>query len=310
MRGAVGWVLRRYPRVREATLATHRAAEVAARRWRGPQILRRRFAEVCGYELDEANPTTFTEHVYCRMIDTHRHCDPRMRALADKLGTRDYVARTVGADHVPRLYWTGRDPARIPFDDLPGRFVIKTNHACGHVIRVDGDVDRDGTIATVRAWMARDYYWASREHHYYGIAPRVIVEERLDDGYPDGPLDYRWYCFHGRPALVMVGDHGHVLQRFYDPDWRRVDTRYRPDRGDYEIRRPDGLARMLSVAARLSHGFDFVRVDMFDVPGRVLVSELTFTPNAGYRPFDQASVELELGRLWAGTAVEPSLPLV
>ncbi len=252
---------------------------------------------------------TFTEHLYCRMIDLHRAPDPRMTALADKLRAREYVAACVGSSYLPFLHWSGADPAQIPFGYLPDRYVVKTNHGSGQVIRVDGEVDRAEAVRQLTDWLSRSWYWVSREYQYLGIEPRVLVEEWLDDGYPEGPLDYRVHCFHGRPALIQVSDYPHVVHQFYDPTWRRVDVRTREARGDYDVAFPERLDEMMEVAARLSRGFDFIRVDLFHLSGRVLVGELTFTPNAGYRPFEPASVERELGRAWAGTTTEPSLPL-
>jgi hypothetical protein len=278
------------------------------RRRRGPAILRRRFLEVCGYPLDEEHPQTFTEHLYCRMIEQHTSPDPRMTALADKLLAREYVAEKVGSTHSPRLLWHGKEPTRIPFDHLPDRYVLKPNHGSGQVIRVDGEADRDEIVRVLDGWLRRSWYWASREHHYLGIQPCVLAEEWLVDDYADGPLDYRFYCFHGRPALVQVSDHSHVVHRFFDLDWRPLAITCRPERGTYPVQRPVSLEEMVDVARRLSEGFDFIRVDLFNVSGRVLVGELTFTPNAGYRPFHQLSVERELGQLWAGASDMASLP--
>jgi hypothetical protein len=55
---------------------------------------------------------------------------------------------------------------------------------------------------------------------------------------------------------------------------------------------------MLEIAERLAAGVDYVRVDLYDVAGRVMFGELTTYPAAGLRGFEPASVDEELGRWW------------
>ena len=38
---------------------------------------------------------------------------------------------------------------------------------------------------------------------------------------------------------------------------------------------------MKEIAKSLSNGFNFVRVDLFDIKGKPYIGEMTFTPHAG-----------------------------
>jgi hypothetical protein len=64
------------------------------------------------------------------------------------------------------------------------------------------------------------------------------------------------------------------------------------------VPRPAHLEELLDVARRLSAGFSFVRVDLYDVEGRVVFGELTFYPEAGLGVFIPPSADRELGALW------------
>jgi hypothetical protein len=277
---------------------TVRTRRKLLRRWEGERILRRRYLDVVGTDLDTDNPKTFTDKLYCRMIDVNRRGDAVMTALSDKYLVRDYVAYRVGAQCLPNLYWHGTEPAEVPFDNLPRRYVLKTNHGCGQVIKVDGAPDRRAARARLARWLRSDYYWESREYQYSGIRPRILAEEYVDDGHEDGPLDYRFYCFEGEPALIQVGDHSHSVHHFYDLEWKRLSIRVRESKAEYPIERPASLALMTDVARQLSMGLDFVRVDLYGIGDRALFGEMTFTPNAGFRPFQPKNHEYAIGELW------------
>jgi hypothetical protein len=267
------------------------------------EILRARYRRVTGDELDLTRAERFIDKLYARMLSQHQDPDPRLTELTDKFRARAYARRCIGRRHLVRLHWHGADPAKIPFDSLPDRFVVKSNHACGHVIRVHHDVDRADVVARAESWVEENYYWRAREAQYLGIQPRILVEEYLDDGFPDGPLDYRYYCFAGRPSMIQVSDHSHAVHLFFDTRWRPLPVRFRPDRAVYDVPRPAALAEMTRLASTLAQPFDFVRVDLYNIHGDVRFGEMTFTPQAGYRLFQPDSVERELGRLW-GTAAE------
>jgi hypothetical protein len=268
------------------------------RRRDAERILRARFRRVTGRELDLDNPVTYADKLYWRMITQHRHPDPRFTVLADKYAVREHVRSVLGEGVLPDLYWHGTDPRRIPFDEIPRRFVAKTNHGSGQVIRVAGPVDRKEVIEQIDAWLHSNHYWGGREDQYFRIKPRALVEEHLEDGFSDGPLDYRFWCFDGSPAFIQVSDHAHALHVFFDTDWNRLDLRQRDEFTVYPVPRPPNLGDMIKAAELLSAPFDFVRVDLYSIAGTTKFGELTFTPNRGLRVFRPEAIDRDVGRLW------------
>ncbi|HKK92946.1 MAG TPA: ATP-grasp fold amidoligase family protein [Longimicrobiales bacterium] len=265
--------------------------------------MRDRFERRSGYTLDLDAADLFSERLTARMILLHRSPDLRMKRLTDKFAVRPFVEQRVGAEYLSQLLWHGASPRDIPFDDLPDRYVAKPNHASGLVVHGDPEIDRREAIEYLEDALAHDYYWKNREAQYYGIERRVLVEERLDDGLDDGPRDYSFFCFHGRPHAVQVRNRIKTISQFHDLDWKRLSLRLKLA-DPVELDPPRNLDEMIDVSSRLSEGFDFVRVDLYDLGDRVVFGEMTFTPAAGgHRPTPE-EWDVQLGRLW-GDAPNP-----
>lgn len=283
---------------RRLKLLAFQARQYARHRQEGERILRAGYEELHGRPLDADVPVRFTEKLYAWQIRLHRNGDRRFAPFADKLASRDFVRERAGAEFLPDLYWHGEDPEAIPFERLPSRYVIKPNHRSGGVFLAPEGLDREAAVAELTELMAESYYWCGREYQYLGIPRRVMVEERIDDGTGGPPLDYSAWCFHGRPRLVQVRKYHRVVNQFYDLDWNRLDLKTRPEVPDVELPRPPRLEAMLDVAGRLARDFDFVRVDFYLPPGRVLFSEMTFSPSGGHARFQPPGWDEELGRMW------------
>ena len=249
----------------------------------GERSLLARYASLFGRPLDQRNPRRFTERLFVQMLETNRSCDPVQTRLADKLLARDFVADRIGEDHLVTLLWHGSDPATIPFERLPPNFVIKTNHASGQVIKVEGGYDAGEIVRQMTIWLKQNFYWVLQEGQYYRIPPRILVEDYLKDGATE-PLVYRLWCFDGEVAMIQVDDvtdEGRDVMSFYDTGWRKLDLQYDPRGHHRDFACPPGLDEMTAVASRLSRGFPFVRVDLYNLGGRILFGEMTFTPRGG-----------------------------
>lgn len=294
-----GELLERFPAVRAALKRLWYAKKYALRRSEGIHELKATFQRVYGRPLEIEHPSRFTEKLFRRMVRWHETGCDRFTALADKLQVRSYVANRVGERYLADIYWDGADPGDIPFDALPRRYALKTNHGSAHVILTAEDsVDRAEAISRLRGWLSTNHYWKEREYQYLDIVPRVYAEEFLDDGVEAGPLDYRFWCFGGVPRVVQVDNHLHDINPFYDLDWRLLDLSYRAKIRPIEIPRPANLEEMVSVASALANDFDFVRVDLYNIHGRIVFGEMTFTPVAGFLKFKPDHWDIELGRLW------------
>ncbi|UVT19553.1 MAG: hypothetical protein H8K03_17445 [Nitrospira sp.] len=269
------------------------------RRSEGEAILLRRYIRVHGRPLNLKSPSTFTEKLFRRMITLNRNPNPHFTLVSDKYAARALVASKVGEQHLVKLFWHGEDPRAIPFDSLPTEYVVKTNHGSAQVIVVKGVADRADITGKLSNWLKKNFYWSSREAQYYDIKPKIMIEEYLRNQDGSGPLDYRFWCFNGVPEVIQVDNHAHDINPFFDVHWNLLDLYYREGVARPLIPKPIDFERMLAVASQLSDGFDFVRVDLYNIDGRICFGEFTLTPTSGSLTLRPHSWDMKLGEKWA-----------
>lgn len=269
------------------------------RKSEGEEILVQRYIRIHGTPPDLNNPRTFTEKLFYRMVDLNDKGNPLFTRLSDKLAVRDYVADKIGEQYLIKLLWSGKEPESIPFDALPAEYVVKTNHASGQVIVVKGKVDKAFIIDKLLAWLKINYYWECREYQYYGIEPRVLIEERIKNKDGGNLLDYKYWCFGGRPELVQVLHRASKVNVFYDLEWNKLDLRNHENVAQPDVPKPANLEQMNHLASRLSEGLDYVRIDLYNVDGKIYFGEFTFTPAEGTMKLKPESWDAKLGEKWA-----------
>ncbi len=290
--------LKSLPLLSPAVKAARQARRQLFLRSEGEAQLQRAFERIHGRPVDVEYPTLHSERLMAWLIRLHRESDRRFSRLADKLASRDYARDRLGPQYLTEIYWEGTDPHEVPFDDLPERYVIKPTHSSGQVILADPELDRAEAIEEMSFWLQHNYYWAAREYQYLHIPPRLMVEECIDDGTEGGPFDYSFWCFNGTPKLSQLRKYPRVVNQFYDLDWNLLPLKARRNIPEVDLSRPPLFEEMVEVAARLAEGIEFVRVDLFSPPGKILFSELTFTPAAARSLYHPPEWEEKLGRMW------------
>lgn len=268
----------------------------------GEAILRDRYQTIHGKPLPP-EPRTFTAKLYHRMLEWHRHIDPKYPWLTDKYTVRAYVESEIGPEYLPDLLWHSYRIDEIPEGLLRMPCIIKPTHASQRVLVNRDTIGRDRVEAVCRAWLNTNYYWHGREAQYYPLTPAIQIEGLLEDESGNLPLDYKVWCFHGEPELIQVINFDRDTHSFYDTKWNALELSYNPKKGRADRPRPAQLDTMLEVAGRLSSPreqppFDFVRVDLYNVRGKVYFGELTFTPTAGVMKFQQEEWDQRLGEKW------------
>mgnify|MGYP001426978178 FL=1 len=268
------------------------------RRSEGQRILLERFERTQGRSLDTTTPQSFSEKLYCRMISLNQRPNSHFTRVSDKFAARAYAAGKIGEQHLVKLLWHGEDQSTIPFDTLPAEYVIKPNHGSAQVIVVKGPPDREEIAKKLAIWLKRNYYWAAREGQYYDIKPRIMIEEYLRSQDGSGPLDYRFWCFGGVPEVIQVDNHAHDINPFFDTQWNLLDLYYRDQAARPFVTKPKNFEHMLDLATRLSAGFDFVRVDLYNIDGNIYFGEFTLTPTSGQLKLCPEIWDMKLGKKW------------
>lgn len=252
----------------------------------------------CGYKLNLKNPKTYNEKI--QWIKLH-DLNPLMPKCCDKYAVREYVESKGCREILNTLIWEGFNPADIPFDELPDKFVIKVTHGSTfNIICTDkSNLNREEVISKCNKWLKAKFLEAYGEW-FYGIErPRVIIEKFLDDG--TGRLrDYKIYCFNGIPRYIGVdsGDDskGTHFKDIYDTDWNLIkgyEMAY-PNSGE-ALEKPEALDDLLKYARILSEDFLHARTDFYIVDGKVVFGEITFSNSAGFGRVAPEEFALKMG---------------
>jgi hypothetical protein len=261
----------------------------------------RRHKRYVGIYPNLVRPKTFNEKILHRMVFDRR---PILTRLQDKYAAREYVRGRIGNEVLPALYWVTKNPADIPFDKLPNRFVVKATHGCGfnYLVPDKASLDREDVLAKCDSWLRWNYYHGgTREWAYKYIEPRIIVEEFISDGIGPDPIRYKLYTFHGkvRAIYVGIGSPGRADCCFYEPSWTRQSaTVARKKKIERDLDRPGHLDDMIRYAEVLADGLNFIRVDLYDTQGKVYFGEFTIYPGAGTTPYRPHEFDSYLGSFW------------
>lgn len=211
-----------------------------------------------------------------------------MTICADKYSVREFVRDKVGEDILNELYAVYDDPKDINLEELPEEFVLKMSHGWGDIIicKNKKELDWNKTFKKLKYNLSRSHYLSGREWAYKNIKPRIICEKFISDN-GKSPNDYKFFCFNGQPKIIQLDVdrfNGHS-RNMYDTNWNLLDFELTYSKSLESIEKPEKLKEMLEIATKLSKDFPFVRVDLYNVNGKIFFGELTFYPENGNGQF-------------------------
>lgn len=233
---------------------------------------------------------------YLFHLKTSNEIQRPLRALtSDKELVKLYVKAVVG-DHynVPTIAVLHSLQECRDFQ-FPARCVIKPTHLSGAVILRGAGEPID--FGLIERWLNSNYYEMGREANYRHLEPKVIVEPFVFED--KNPNDYKIFCYDGKPRLIQVDSDRHIDHRrdLYDVDWVRQPFSFVYPAALEALPRPPSLPLMLDLAAQLSAGFSFVRVDFYAHGEQALVGEITHCPENARGYFVPASAERTASRI-------------
>lgn len=242
-------------------------------------------------KLNLGNPTTFNEKL--QWLKLH-YREPLLTRCVDKYEVRSYIADMIGEEYlIPLIGGPWERFAEINFDKLPDQFVLKCTHDSGGLVicRDKSKLDKDKARRKIEQCLKHNFYWGLREWPYKGVKPRIIAEQYMEDP-QDGELrDYKFFAFDGETkALFIATDRGLETAEtkfdFFDADFQHLDVRNGHPNADTLPHKPAAFTLMKELAGKLSKGIPQVRVDFYEVEGRVYFGEMTFFHWSGLTPFE------------------------
>lgn len=241
--------------------------------------------------------------------DKIRYLEMNVYGNLEKLCTDKYMVRKyiefLGLERVlPKLYFMKERVEEIDWDSLPDKFVLKVNKGCGsNIICYDKRLlNREYEIHRLNRWMRYRHELFAFEWHYENIPIRIICEELLETSDKKPPVDYKYFCCNGKIACILVcterdNTTGESYHYYFDSEWRQLDyaigsVRQVPARN---CNKPENLEEMNEIAEKLSDIFPFVRVDLYNIEGKIYFGELTFTPCGGLITIQSDEAQKVLG---------------
>lgn len=264
------------------------------------EYLKRLYFATMGHELDLNSPETFNEKLQWLKLYDRR---PEYTMMVDKYLVRDYIAKTLGEEYLIPLLGVWDDPDEIDFDALPNQFVLKCNHNSGLGMCICKDksgLDIKKVKAELRKGLAQDYYLTGREWPYKDVPRKIICEKFMSDKDSEELTDFKFYCFNGSAKFLYISknlaDHDLATMIYLNLDFQATPfqrTDYK--RMDLIPQKPDNFDMMRKFADKLSQNCPFVRVDFYNISGKIYFGELTFFPGSGMQDFTPDQWNYTLG---------------
>ncbi len=251
------------------------------------------------YPLNLDNPRTYNEKL--QWLKLHDR-NPLYTTMVDKYEAKKYVGSIIGDEHIIPTLGVYDKVEDIDFDKLPNQFVLKWTHDSGGIVICKDKSNLDINMASKKLKKGEQshYFWRSREWPYRNVKPRIIAEQYMEDESGYELKDYKFFCFNGEPkALFIATDRGKTNEEtkfdFYDMNFNHLPFTNGHPNAKNTPAKPCGFEKMKELAAQLSKGIPQVRVDLYDIRGKVYFGELTFFHWGGMQPFNPREWDYKFG---------------
>lgn len=263
------------------------------------KFLKKLFKLHMGYELNLDNPQTFSEKLQWLKLNNRK---PEYTQMVDKVGAKEYVANIIGEEYIIPTIGVWDRVEDINFDKLPNQFVLKCTHDSGGIVICSdkSKLDIDAAKRKLKWGLKRNFYAQNREWPYKNVKHRIIGEQYMVDESGYELKDYKWFCFNGEPkALFIATDRGVEGEEtkfdFFDAEFNHLPFTNGHPNANREITKPKSFEKMKELAAKLSAGQPHLRVDFYDIDGKIYFGELTFFHWSGIVPFEPEEWDYKFG---------------
>jgi len=267
---------------------------VPVKRYNNYYRLRINFLKKNNRYYNEANLLTIEDKLNWLAI----HDVNRLKGnCSDKILLHEYSKKKIGKDICNKILKIYNNSQQINFNELPEKFVLKTNHGSGFNIIVNNktNLNINEAKSLLKKWLEIDYGKMSAEFHYSFIKRKIFAEEYLGNDLKN----YKFLCFSGNPKYVYVSikEKDKKYRNFYDMNWNFLNfSCLSSPHPTYKYIVPKHFEIMKNYAKRLSSDFKFVRVDLYEFEDEIRLGELTFIPNNGFFFCNNIMDEIEIGK--------------
>lgn len=264
------------------------------------RLIEQRFMEAGNmYFPDIENARSFNEKI--QWLNLYYH-NPLITKCTDKCTFKEYLTENNCEEFIVPTIGIYSDANEIDFDSLPEEYVIKSNWGGDSsqvlLIKKGNNLSKDSIKKIANQWLLpmSNLYGYAFNWGYKNIKPKLLIEELLKPK-DNIILDYKFLCFGGEPkcAFVVYDRRTNMSLDFFDMDWKKLPFTRKYKNSNKPAQKPVNFEKMKEVARILSKPFPFVRVDFYEINGKLYVGELTFTPGGGFEPFNPVDWDYKLG---------------
>lgn len=251
---------------------------------------------IMGKELNLDNPKTFNEKIQWLKLYNRRQ---EYIKMVDKYEAKEYVSNIIGKEYVIPTIGIFSKFEDIDFEKLPNQFVMKCTHDSSSTIICDdkSSFNINKTKKKINKKLKTNFYFPGREWIYKNIKPRIIVEKNMTTEGQKDLMDYKYFCFNGKVRVILVCSNRtkKLKETWFDSKWNLLDLKEGNCEIDRNIAKPINLNLMIELSEKLAKNVPFLRVDWYEIDGKIYFGELTFYPNSGREKFDPPKYNKILG---------------
>lgn len=233
-------------------------------------------------------PETFNEKL--QWLKLHDH-NPNYIKMVDKINAKDYAASIIGKEYIIPTIGVYDYFDEIDFEDLPNQFVLKCNHDSGSVVicKDKEHFNKEKAKKKLEKGLKTDAFFWGREWPYKYVKRKIFAEKYMEDNKTEDLKDYKLMCFGGKVKCSFVVSERFSVEglkvTFYDTDWKVMPFERHYPKSKDPIPKPTNYLKMVELAEKLAKDIPFVRVDFYEVEGKLYFGELTFYPGSGWEEF-------------------------
>lgn len=236
------------------------------------------------------NPKTYNEKLqWLKLYDRN----PAYVPMVDKLKAKELVAQKIGSEYIIPTIRIWDSPQDICFDELPDQFVLKCNHNSGGLVvcRNKNELDQAKAIAKLSRAFRENFFYRCREWPYKNIDKKVFAEVYMEDELTSELRDYKFFVFDGKVKAMYVACERlkpgeEVKFDFFDEAYRHLELRQKHPMAAVPPQKPANFEQMKQLAETLGEGLSHVRIDFYEVNGKIYFGEYTFFHRGGIVPFE------------------------
>lgn len=260
---------------------------LGAKRW-DTFCIKRNYKFSFGKEPNLDNPQTINEKIQWLKLNDRK---PIYTTLADKYAVREWLSDRFGDEYLIPLLFKTDNWRDIKPDNLPdGPFIVKSNSGSDayFIVRDKNKVDWSKIRKACRCWLNTNSYYITQEWQYKYIKNLIIVEKLLLDENNHIPNDYKFNFFNGKLEFIYcsIDRERKNYRKIYSPEWKALpfswcDESHNLSENSDDIEMPINFQIMKEFGETIAKDFRYVRVDFYEVRGRLYFGEITLHHGSG-----------------------------